>query len=117
MVPKVGVLDEGQKDRVVPLPKRVNAKLSTHLKKVKKIHKEDLSKGFGEVYLPNALGKKYPNAAKEWIWQYVFPSGRLSVDSRTGATRRHHIHESSLQKSVKNAAQSAKIYKKSIAIP
>jgi len=103
---------KGQKDRVVPLPKRLTTTLISHLKEVRKLHQDDIQKGYGDVYLPNALAKKYPNAAKEWIWQFVFPSGRISVDPRSGKARRHHIHESSLQKSVKKAATKAKITKK-----
>ena len=67
--------------------------------------------GVADVYLPNALAKKYPNVPKEWIWQYVFPSGRLSVDPRSGKTRRHHVHENGLQKAVKQAAVAAVITK------
>jgi len=103
---------KGQKDRVVPLPKRLQTALIKQMNDTYKLHQEDLKKGFGEVYLPNALAKKYPNAAKEWIWQFVFPSGRLSVDPRSGQTRRHHIHENGLQKSVKKAAGKANITKK-----
>jgi len=103
---------KGRKDRVVPLPKRLNNRLIKHLQAIKQLHQEDLDKGFGEVYLPNALSKKYPNAAKEWIWQFVFPSGRFSIDPRSGQARRHHIHESGLQKSVKKAAGKANITKK-----
>jgi len=103
---------KGKKDRVVPLPERLVNKLKAHLEEVHKIHKTDLEKGFGEAYLPNALGRKYPNGAKEWGWQYVFPSGRLSVDPRSGKTRRHHIHENSLQKAIKKAALQADIAKK-----
>lgn len=69
-------------------------------------------KGFGETYLPNALERKYPNGAKEWGWQYVFPSGQLSVDPRSGKTRRHHIHENGLQKAIKKAALEANIAKR-----
>jgi integrase len=79
---------------------------------VHETHKADLEKGLGETYLPDALNRKYPNAAKEWGWQYVFPSGRLSVDPRSGKTRRHHIHENGLQKAIKKAAQQAQIPKR-----
>jgi integron integrase len=103
---------KGQKDRVVPLPKRLESALRDQLAYTKSLHQKDLEMGYGEVYLQNALARKWPNAPKEWIWQYVFPSGRLSVDPRSGKTRRHHIHESSLQKGVKAAAQAAGVTKK-----
>ncbi len=103
---------KGKKDRVVPLPERLIEPLKTHLAEVLKIHRDDLENGGGEVYLPDALSRKYPNAAKEWGWQYAFPSGRLSVDPRSGKVRRHHIHENGLQKAVKKAAAQAGITKR-----
>lgn len=103
---------KGQKDRVVPLPARLEQPLRSHLQTVRERHEEDLAQGHGEVFLPDALARKWPKAPKEWIWQYVFPSGRLSVDPRSGKTRRHHVHENGLQKAVKAAAQRAGISKK-----
>ncbi|WP_289022594.1 integron integrase [Desulfobacter postgatei] len=103
---------KGKKDRMLPLPERLVNQLKTHLEAVHEIHETDLEKGLGETSLPNALEQKYPNGAKEWGWQYVFPSGRLSVDPRSGKTRRHHIHENGLQKAIKNAAQQANITKR-----
>lgn len=103
---------KGQQSRVVPLQQRLNAPLREHLLGVKALHVQDLAQGYGEVFLPDALARKWPNAPKEWIWQYVFPSGRLSVDPRSGKTRRHHLHENGLQKAVKAAAQRAGIPKK-----
>ncbi|PIE59187.1 MAG: integrase [Desulfobulbus propionicus] len=103
---------KGKKDRVVPLPERLVHLLEEHLKKVHTLHNEDIEKGFGQVYLPNTLNKKFPGAAKEWKWQFVFPSGRLSVDPRSGEIRRHHIHENGLQKAVKKAALAAGITKR-----
>jgi len=76
----------------------------------KALHNQDLTKGFGEVYLPDALGRKCPNAAKDWAWQYVFPSSKLSVDPRNGTVRRHHMDETSIQKAVKTATRKAGIY-------
>ncbi len=102
---------KGQKDRVVPLPKRLSRLLKEQLLQSKTTHQQDLKNGGGDVYLPDALERKYPNAAKEWKWQYVFQSGRLSVDPRSKAVRRHHLHESSLQKHIKKAAQGAMIEK------
>ena len=96
---------KGQKDRVTMLPEDVKFALKEHLKYVRKLHEKDLSQGFGSVYLPNALAKKYKNAPKEWGWQYVFPSKTLSVDPRSGVKRRHHIHLDSLSKAIKRAAR------------
>lgn len=103
---------KGQKDRVVPLPLKLAENLKMHLQEVYALHRNDLSQGLGRVYLPDALDRKYPNAASEWGWQYVFPSGRLSVDPRSGRVRRHHIHENGLQKAVKKASVKAGIHKK-----
>jgi len=103
---------KGEKDRVTVLPDSLIHPLQEHLRWVKSLHEEDLAKGYGSVYLPYALARKYPNADREWIWQYVFPSKRLSVDPRTGIVRRHHISESSLQKAVREAARRAGINKR-----
>ena len=75
---------KGGKDRMVPLPERLREPLEAHLARVKALHERDLAAGAGAVYLPEALGRKYPNAAREWIWQYVFPSSRLSQDPKSG---------------------------------
>ena len=75
------------------------------------MHKQDLKKGFGEVYLPFALERKYPNAAREWGWQYVFPSEKISKDPRNGKMRRHHVSESALQRAVQKAARKADLTK------
>jgi len=103
---------KGNKDRVVPLPDALVVSLSEQIKSVREVHIKDLEDGFGEVYLPFALTRKFPNAAKEIIWQYVFPSSRLSVDPRSKKTRRHHIHENGLQKRVKKSAMETAISKK-----
>ena len=103
---------KGQKDRITMLPKVVEEPPTQHLKKVKSLHEQDLAEGFGEVYLPYALETKYPNANKSWIWQYVFPSGKRSVDPRSGKTRRHHLDEKTLQRAVKKAITAAKVPKK-----
>ncbi len=104
--------DKGQQDRVVPLPAKLEQPLREQLEKVRALHEQDLAQGFGEVFLPDALASKWPNASKEWIWQYAFPSGRLSLDPRSGQMRRHHLHENGLQKAIKAAAQRAGIVKK-----
>jgi len=102
---------KGMKDRVTMLPEGVVSELQEHLRYVKQLHQADIEKGVGFVYLPNALERKYPNANREWIWQYIFPSQQLSVDPRTGKVRRHHVDPSGLQKAVRAAALSADIKK------
>lgn len=101
---------KGGKDRVTLFPEPLVPLLQDHLQNVKLIHGADLEQGAGAVYLPDALAKKYPNAPTEWGWQYVFPASGLSIDPRTGVTRRHHIHEGSLQRMVKKAAKEAGIF-------
>ncbi len=102
---------KGFKDRVTMLPQAVIAALEAHLGKVRTLHNEDLAQGFGEVYLPFALDKKYPNAEREWGWQYVFPSKNLSLDPRSGKTRRHHVDEKGVQRAMKQAVRDASITK------
>ena len=103
---------KGSKDRITMLPDALVPFLQEHLKRVKLLHESDLAQGYGSVYLPYALERKYPNAAQEWLWQYVFPSDRLSVDPRSGAKRRHHIDENTLQKAVRQAALQAGLTKR-----
>jgi integron integrase len=102
---------KGDKDRTVPLPTELVHDLRTQLKCTRELHEEDLAEGFGEVYLPHALAKKYPNAAKEWFWQYVFPASRRSTDPRSGIVRRHHVYDSVLQRGIRDAARAAEIPK------
>lgn len=102
---------KGHKDRVTILPDALVEPLRTHLARVKALHEQDLRDGFGSVYLPYALERKYPNAATEWGWQYVFPASRRSRDPRSGITRRHHIEPSVLQKAVKQAVRAANVIK------
>jgi len=102
---------KGFKDRVKMLPDAVIEPLLRHLEKVKMLHEEDLALGHGEVYLPYALDKKYPNAGREWGWQYVFPSRNLSVDPRSGKQRRHHVDEKGVQRAMKQAVQDAGLVK------
>jgi len=99
------------KDRSTILPEFIKGRLRAHLEEVKTLHKKDLEVGYGAVYLPYGLERKYPNLAREWGWQYVFPSNKLSVDPRGGKVRRHHIDPSSIQKAVKNAVRKAGIVK------
>ncbi len=100
---------KGHKDRVTILPDRLHQPLQDHLTRVHQLHQEDLDQGFGSVYLPYALDRKYPNASREWAWQYVFPATRLSMDPRSGFLRRHHVSASALQKAVRTAARRAGI--------
>jgi len=102
---------KGQKDRVTILPQLLVEPLQRHLEKVKVLHDQDLAEGFGEVYLPFALERKYSTASCEWGWQYVFPSRRRSTDPRSSKIRRHHIDEKTLQEAVKKAVRAAKITK------
>jgi integron integrase len=96
---------KGMRDRITILPDSLIAPLREHLQRVRRRHTDDLQNGYGAVYLPDALARKYPNAEREWLWQYVFPANRLSKDPRSAATRRHHVSESALQKAVRNAAR------------
>lgn len=89
---------KGQKDRVTMLPRSVVISLHEHLEAVKALHQQDLAEGFGRVNLPFALARKYPNAAAEWGWQFVFPSGNRSQDPRGAGTFRHHLHEKTIQR-------------------
>ncbi len=98
---------KGGKDRTTILPTTIKSTLQHQLQKVKQLHDEDLKNGFGEVFMPEALGRKYRNAAKEFRWQYLFPAKKLSTDPRTGRLRRHHVLESGLQKAVKTAGDRA----------
>lgn len=102
---------KGAEDRVTMLPTGVTSALHEHLSAVREVHRKDLAAGFGAVYLPYALERKYPNAAREWAWQYVFPSDRISADPRSGVQRRHHRDESALQKAVRAAVKAAGITK------
>jgi integron integrase len=102
---------KGEKDRVTMLPAAVKDSLVRHLQKVKLLHDEDMSKGYGEVFLPYALARKYPNAPKQWGWQYVFPAAARSIDPRSGKERRHHLSDQAVQKAVKKAIRKAGILK------
>ena len=103
---------KGNKDRTVNLPVNIKDEISRHISRVRELHNKDLSEGFGEVYIPEALSRKYPNAKMEFRWQYVFPSKNISVDTRSGVTRRHHVLESGLQKAVKAAVERAGLTKR-----
>ncbi len=102
---------KGAKDRVTMLPASVAPGLREHMERVRELHRQDLVAGHGEVYLPYALDRKYPGAGREWMWQYVFPSAQLSVDPRSGAVRRHHVQDQSVQRAIKTAVRAAGIHK------
>ena len=102
---------KGSKDRISILPVSIKDILKAKLEDIKKLHLRDLKKGYGGVFLPYALGKKYPNASKEFKWQYIFPADNLSVDPVSKKIQRHHLNESCIQKSVKEAIRKAGINK------
>jgi integron integrase len=103
---------KGGKDRRTLLPESLSVPLRRQLERARLLHEEDLQSGHGSVYLPNALERKYPNAAKEWAWQWAFPAGKLSLDPRSGEVRRHHTSEDALQREVKRAIRKAGIEKR-----
>ena len=103
---------KGQKDRITMLADRFSEPLKSQLERARAVYEADRAQGTSEVYIWPALARKYPNAGREWIWQYVFPAKSLSVDPRSGKVRRHHIHESLVQKAVKSAALRSGVTKK-----
>lgn len=102
---------KGAKDRQVPLPDSVRDRLKTVVERVRILHAHDVLEGYGTVWLPHALSRKYPNAEREFAWQYVFPARSRSVDPRSGASRRHHVDEAVLQRAIKLARTRAGIDK------
>ena len=102
---------KGQKDRVTMLPRVVMIHLHQHLEAVRVLHGQDLAEGFGRANLPFALARKYPNAAAEWGWQFVFPSGNRSQDPRGSGIYRHHLHEKTIQRAVREAVRQAGVLK------
>ena len=103
---------KGEKDRVTMLPQRLISALERHLQRVKLLHEDDLRVGLGEVYLPYALARKYPQAPKQWGWQYVFPAQNPSIDPRSRITRRHHLSDNAIQTALKRAIAKARISKR-----
>jgi len=103
---------KGSKDRVTMLPSAVKIDLARHVERARALHQRDIAAGAGWVELPWALGRKYPNAGREWAWQWVFPATRLYVDPSTGQRRRHHLHESVVQRAVREAVLKAGLAKK-----
>ena len=102
---------KGQKDRITMLPEAARSALELHLEEVRRLHARDLAEGFGRVLLPDALERKAPDASALWAWQWVFPAASRSRDPRTGAVRRHHLHESILQRAVHEAVRAAGLTK------
>jgi len=102
---------KGQKDRVTMLPRTLVAPLREHLELVEALHQQDLAEGFGRANLPFALARKYPNAAADWAWQFVFPSGNRSVDPRSRGVFRHHVHEKTIQRAIREAVRRAGVIK------
>ncbi len=103
---------KGNRDRVTPFPGSLEPLIKNHLERVQLIHEQDLQKGYGAVYLPSSLARKYPQAETEWNWQYVFPSRKLSEDPRSKVTRRHHLDQSVVNKAIKQAVRRVGIAKK-----
>jgi len=103
---------KGDKDRKTLLPRKLKKDLVEHIERVRLLHHKDRQNNVPGVALPQALERKYPNAGKEWIWQWLFPSGKLSEDPRSGIIRRHHVYPSTLQKKIRQAAKTARIAKR-----
>ncbi|MEJ2661544.1 MAG: integron integrase [Desulfobacteraceae bacterium] len=102
---------KGKKDRITVLPDGIKSDIEIYLQYARRIHQEDLRHGFGRVYLPNALDRKYSSADRQWGWQYVFPSKTPSIGPRSGIKRRHHMHENSIRKAISRAAKISGIIK------
>jgi integron integrase len=102
---------KGDKDRTTLIPESLVPELKQQIRRVKSLHERDLKQGFGEVWLPGALDRKYPKAPRELKWQYLFPARNLSVDPRSGKTRRHHVSDKVMQGALKQAVKSAEILK------
>jgi integron integrase len=102
---------KGDKDRITILPEYLKEELNEYVQEVKKLHEKDLAAGYGEVWLPNALGRKYPKAAKEFGWQFAFPSTKLSPDHISGKIRRFYISPKTIQNTMSKAVKKAGIVK------
>ena len=102
---------KGEQDRVTMLPRALKHRLNLQVDAVQRLHKEDLKHGYGEVYLPYALERKYRNASKDFVWQYIFPAEKLSIDPRSRKMRRHHVNEQNVQRAVKIALRKAGVRK------
>lgn len=103
---------KGNKERAVPLPAKSIQFMKDHLAEVKKQNSENIAQGSGRVYMPHTLVLKYGKSDQQWVWQYVFPSYKLSVDPRSGIVRRHHINETTIQRCVRNLSRKVEIHKR-----
>lgn len=103
---------KGMKDRITMLPQSLIPDLQTHLQKVQTLHQQDLEQGYGSAWLPFALDRKYPNADRQWIWQWIFPSTRRIQNPDTETWQRYHLHETGLQKTLKQAVRTTKLTKR-----
>ncbi len=103
---------KGHESRVTMLPKTLIQPLEAHLQQVQRLHTTDLDRGYGAVYLPFALERKYTGGARQWIWQYIFPAERFSIDPRSGVIRRHHLHETGLWRALRDAVWLAGLNKR-----
>ena len=108
---------KGVESRVTMLPTSLNEPLREHLQRVRRLHQQDLAQGYGIVHLPYALARKSPNAERSWVWQFAFPSDRRCRDPRSEQINRYHLHESGVQKALKQAVFAAKIHKRVGVIP
>jgi integron integrase len=106
---------KGQKDRTVPLPDSILPELRRHLELLKELHVRDLARGYGGVFLVNALEQKYKNAAREFIWQWFFPAKQLTYENKAGEYRRYHLHGTHVQKAIKEAVRKSRIPKRATA--
>ncbi|OIP37224.1 MAG: integron integrase [Desulfobacteraceae bacterium CG2_30_51_40] len=106
---------KGQKDRTVPLPQTILPELRAHIESLKDLHQRDLNRGYAGVFLVNALERKYKNAAREFVWQWFFPASQLTRENTTGEYRRYHLHETHVQKAIKQAVNAARICKRASA--
>lgn len=103
---------KGNNNRITMLPMSLIDPLQRHLQRTRRLHQQDLAQGYGSVYLPFALERKYPHADRSWIWQFVFPAFGLSRDPRSGVVRRHHLHETGVQRSLKQAVRATNVSKR-----
>jgi hypothetical protein len=93
----------------IPEPRAIAAPLQQHLRRARRIHERDVAEGYGRVELPHALARKYPRANRDWCWQFVFPQERRWIDAKSGEQGRHHVHQSLVQKAIRQAVRKVKL--------